>query len=282
MEANQKNTEGLKEHMDSLFIFAATISYRANHLLPVIQASKSLIGINLDHPPRILLKWLEQYVKDFIPNFKPPSPSDQHASPETITYAHLEQLIMNKEVSKSNIYLTHLLQVADPRHIAEFMLELGAKQSLGSFLFCWSAFRSIQFLGEKDGYSILYHCLSHLLEEVLENNNNSNLLMEKYELYCHQFQIRKTEIIRKNKIIPYLDRMIKIIEKELSQTPPQFIPIVLENNINIEGEKGIISYLSSLKIEDISEDIILLLDALRSALKFSDKPTDPILFTYFK
>ena len=106
--------------------------------------------------------------------------------------------------------------------------------------------------------------------------------MEKYELYCHQFQIRKTEIIRKNKIIPYLDRMIKIIEKELSQTPPQFIPIVLENNINIEGEKGIISYLSSLKIEDISEDIILLLDALRSALKFSDKPTDPILFTYFK
>ena len=73
--------------------------------------------------------------------------------------------------------------------------------------------------------------------------------------------------------------MIKIIEKELSQAPPLIIPIALENNINIKGERGIISYLSSLKIEDISEDFVLLLDALRSALKFSDRPTDPILLS---
>ena len=281
MEANQKNIEGLKEHMDSLFIFAATISYRANHLLPVIQASKSLIGINLDHPPRILLKWLEQYVKDFIPNFKPPSPSDQHASPDTITYAHLEQLILHKEVSKSNIYLTHLLQVADPRHIAEFLMELGAKQSLGSFLFCWSAFRSIQFLGESNGYPVLYHCLSKLLEMEEGGKKNANLLLKKFELYCHQFQIRETKMIRKNKIIPPLDKMILRIERELSKTSSPAIPIILINMIRKEGEQGIISYLSTIKKDRISSNLILLLDALRSALKFSNNPNDLVLCRIF-
>jgi hypothetical protein len=186
-------------------------------------------------------------------------------------------LILHKKQSESKIYLTHLLQVADPRHIAEFLMELGAQHSLGSFLFCWSAFRSIQFLGEKDGYPILFHCLSNLLEEVAVKKNNTKFLFKKYEIYCHQFQIRKTEIVRKNKIIPHLDTMIQTIEQELIQAPHFLIPIDLEHVIRIEGEGGIISYLSTLKMEEISTDLILLLDALRSALKFSDNPEDPIL-----
>ena len=55
--------------------------------------------------------------------------------------------------------------MADPRHIAEFLMELSVKQDPGSFLFCWSAFRSLQFLGEKEGNLILYHCISKLLEK---------------------------------------------------------------------------------------------------------------------
>ena len=51
----------------------------------------------------------------------------------------------------------------------------------------------------------------------------------------------------------------------------------LGSNIKKDGERGIISYLSNLKIEDLSSDLILLLDALRSALKFSDNLKDPVL-----
>ena len=82
-------TEGLKERMDSLFSFALKVSYKEKHPLPVIQASKSLIGINLDHPPRNLLKWLDNYVKDFVPNYNLPSLADQKSSPGTITYTHM-------------------------------------------------------------------------------------------------------------------------------------------------------------------------------------------------
>ena len=237
--------------------------------------------MSLDHPPRNLLKWLDDYVKDFIPNFNQPTISDDNLFPGTITYTHLEKLILNKEESESNIYLTYLLQVADPLHIAEFLIEVGAQKSPGSFLFCWSAYRNIQLLGEKNGYSILYHCLSKLLSIQATENNNKKLLLEQVELYCHQFQIRKTEMVRKNKIIPHLDTMIQRIERELNWTSPPIIPIILGSNIKKDGERGIISYLSNLKIENLSADLILLLDALRSALKFSDNLKDPVLLHIF-
>jgi hypothetical protein len=172
--------------------------------------------------------------------------------------------------------------VADPRHIAEFLLELGAKKSPSSFLFCWSAFRSIQFLGEKNGYLFLYHCLSKLLEIEEDEKNNANLEQEKFTLYCHQFQIRETEMIRKNKIIPYLDEMLLTIENELGETSTPTIPISLVSLIRAEGEQGIVSYLSTTKLEDISTNIIMLLDALRSALKFSGNLKDPVFRHLFE
>ena len=119
--SEEKDFEALKERMDSLFSFASQVPYQEAHLLPVIQACKSLIGMDLNHPPINLLKWLDDYVKDFIPNFNPPTPPDQNSFPETITYTHLGHLIIHKQKSESIIYLTHLLQVADPRHIAEFL-----------------------------------------------------------------------------------------------------------------------------------------------------------------
>ena len=63
--------------------------------------------------------------------------------------------------------------MADPKHIAEFLMELSAQQTPGSFLFCWSAFRSLQFLGDKDGFPILYHCLSKILKETSDKKNNT-------------------------------------------------------------------------------------------------------------
>ena len=277
---NQK-VDDLRQFMDAMFSFALQVPCKKDHPLSVIQASKSLIGIDLDHPPRNLLKWLDDYVKDFIPNFKPPRKSDDNLFPDTITYTHLEKLILNKEESESNIYLAHLLQVADPLHIAEFLIEVGAQKSPGSFLFCWSAFRSLQFLGDKDGYPILYHCLSKILEEILDEKNNTKLLLERRELYCHQFQIRKTDIIRKNKIIPHLDKMIRTIKQGINQTYSFNIPKALGSIIRTEGEKGILSYLATLKMEDISSELILLLDAIRSALKFSDNLEDPVLLSIF-
>ena len=282
MADNQvQKTAGLKERMDSMFSFASQVPYKMDHLLPVIQGSKSLIGMDLNHPPRNLLKWLDNYVQDFVPNFNTPPLPDQNSLPETITYTNLGKLILNKKESEAYIYLAHLLQVADPRHIAEFLMELGVRKSPGSFLFCWATFRSIQFLGEQNGYPLLYHCLGKLLEIEEDGRNKTKLVMEKFALYCHQFQIRSTSMVRKNKIIPQLDKMIQTIKRELNKTSPPAILGTLGSIIRTDGEQGIISYLATLKMEDISTDLILILDALRSALKFSDNLEDPYLLCIF-
>ena len=75
--------------------------------------------------------------------------------------------------------------------------------------------------------------------------------------------------------------MIQTIRQELNKTSPPAILSTLGSIIRTGGEQGIISYLATLKMEDISTDLILLLDALRSALKFSDNLEDPILLGIF-
>ena len=83
---------GLKERMDSMFSFASQVPNKNDHPLQVIHASKSLIGMSLDHPPRNLLKWLDDYVKDFIPNFNPPTKSDNNLFPSLEIDLHLENV----------------------------------------------------------------------------------------------------------------------------------------------------------------------------------------------
>ena len=75
--------------------------------------------------------------------------------------------------------------------------------------------------------------------------------------------------------------MIEDIEQDFNKKCFSLIPIRLENIIRTEGEQGIIYYLSTIKMEDISADLILLLDALRSALKYFDNTEDPALLHIF-
>ena len=271
------NKNEIKSHLDTLFVFASQVPYKSEHLLPAVQASKSLIGIDLEAIPSNLLKWLESYMTKFSPDQNLPGISTEEMKPEVISVAHLQELVNNNNLKEGEQYLGYLLQVADPYHIAEYLLEVAAQQSAGTFLFCWSAYRTIQLLGEKNGHSILYHCLPKLLAMQETENNNEKLLFDQVELYCHQFQIRKTEMVRKNKIIPHLDSMIQRIVRELNCTSQPIIPIALGSAIKKDGDRGIISYLSNLKIEDISANLILIIDALRSALKFSDNLKDPVL-----
>ena len=99
--------EGLKDRVDTMFSFASQVSYKENHLLPVIQASKPLIGLNLNDPPQILLKWLEQYIHYFEPNHQfPQSPIDERA-PEVLSVHHLEVLIV-KEKREEGLSLIHI------------------------------------------------------------------------------------------------------------------------------------------------------------------------------
>ena len=269
----KKAVDKLKLHMDSLFIFASRVPYGNIHPLRVIQASKSLIGINPDNPPKVLLKWLEVYIKKFEPNFEAPDLDSVQESPEVITYARLNELITDGREEGSHEYLGFLLKSATPISVAESLIELAAEQSADSLLYCWFALRSIQFVGEKEGYPLLYHCISHLVrgKNIDEDSNLSG-----YEILCHQYQIRKADMVRSSKINPKLYQLLQTIPSDSCQSH-DWMPETLITMIEDEGAAGIQNYICSLKLDQISEEFIRKLDALRTVIRFSDFTVNEII-----
>ncbi len=114
------NTDEIKSRMDDLFIFVSQVQYGDKHPLRVVQASKSLIGMNLESPPKVLLKWLEDYIQDFIPDFNVQSLNSDEASPEIISFTHLKNLILKKKAVESQIYLSSLY-VHELKHLKTFI-----------------------------------------------------------------------------------------------------------------------------------------------------------------
>ena len=165
--------------------------------------------------------------------------------------------------------------MANPNHIAEYLIEIAASTSPGSLLFCWAAMRSILFSGAKDAYYMLYHCISRLLDEKGGKDSNGTAL-ERYEICCHQYQIRKYEMVRRVKIIYYFDQLIETTKSQFIQSEFPDIPEILKTMIDQEGVYGIHTYLYEIRSQQISIELVLLLDALRSILKFSDLSNEEI------
>jgi len=271
----------LKSKFDTLFIFVSQIAYSRKHPIRIVQACKSLVGINPSNPSIVFLKWIERYLGGFNPSFDQPALDIKTALPEIMTYSHLKNLIVEKKEKDAHDYLGYLLQIAGPHHIAEYLIELAASQSAGGLLFCWSAIRSIQFVGEQDGYPILYHCISELIEQEKRDIKTNENSLERYEICCHQFQICDSKMVRSRTIIPYIDQLIKTIESTFIQSEFPYLPEKLIKMIHQEGVRGIHSYLNGIELEEIDLELVLMLDALRSVLKFSSLSHDKILSGMF-
>ncbi len=87
------NIDELKLHLNAIFNFASQVSYAPNHLLPVVQAGKSLIGIKPENPPKNLLKWLEGYVKEFSLKKRETFGEKELENPGVINIAKLGELV---------------------------------------------------------------------------------------------------------------------------------------------------------------------------------------------
>ena len=113
------NKNDLRTYLDTLFVFASQVSYNNDHLFPIINASKSLIGLDLNRPPQKLLKWLENYIKNFVPDYDMTESPPNIEIPQFISYSNMSELIMNKDHDKAHKYLASLIRVADVLPIVE-------------------------------------------------------------------------------------------------------------------------------------------------------------------
>ena len=95
-------------------------------------------------------------------------------------------------------------------------------------------------------------------------------------MLCHQYQIRKANMVRSSKINPVLDQLLQSLPPDSYQLH-EWMPQTLKNMIQGEGVTGIQSYICSIKSGQISKELIRKLDALRSVILFSDYTINEIL-----
>ena len=258
----------LKIHLEALFNFASQVPYSQQHLLPAIQAGKSLIGIKPDDPPKNLLKWLEGYVKEFSLGKEGNVKEIKQKSPEVIEITKLGELVNANQKTEALKYLHFLKQVANQEYIAEYLMELATSKSPFQLMFCWYIFKTIRHTENENQFLLLELGISCLMDENKNKNGNQ------FELICYQNQILNTAMIRSETIIPKLNVMVEIAKTEISENGHTFILQELVPLINDRGEMGVWTFLSGLNMEELNPELILRLDAVRSAVRYSSNKND--------
>ena len=103
---------------------------------------------------------------------------------------------------------------------------------------------------------------------------NANKNANHFELICYQQQIFNTKMLRSNSIAPSLKVLVNSAKLEISEDYHTFISLKLVELIHEEGELGVWTFLSSLPMEELNYELILLLDAVRSAIRYSSTEND--------
>ena len=114
----------------------------------VVEAVKSIIGINLNKSSDNLLLWLEGYMSGIkICNYK--FSKDYKDIPEVISYKNLKENLLNRNKEKANENLFYLSRVSDGSQIMEFLLEFSLQYSYKTLGLIWSIYRMEMFLSRQ-------------------------------------------------------------------------------------------------------------------------------------
>jgi len=229
------------------------------HPIRIIQALKSLIGIDIENPSVKLVDWGKSYLEkqDVLPEdyfrYSIQKPK------ETIVISNLSKQISDQNRSKATLELQDLCSVSDGNQIFEYMIEFSLKHDTYFIPFLWSSYRSNIFLKNKYTYPLL----KSSIDMILDNNNCSNELsgLSSIEYKCIIESIKNAPLVRHGKIISHLD--------DFRIDDNVFYNKLTSNRIDVirYGRIAILNYLNSLNIDCISKEMILLLDSFRMAFK---------------
>ena len=266
-----------------------------NHPIRLIQASKSLIGLNLDSPNKKLLNFNSLILKEnsykIIDSKNYLNDSDIK---EVISTHDLEQAFVNNDRSKIFNELCQLSKVSSPLHILEYFVEITLKQTGISFLIIWSIYRIIFFISQKDVNFFLDLSIEAILSDnfcfkdssLLSINNEdiinySNLSTFDIDLFSHLLEAYNSNLIRCDKINPLISAMIN---QKLSYDKKN---ISMETNFKYpelfnKGRSWLLDFIDNIDNNNITIELILFLDSIRCLFKFSDKKTHKLICSHFE
>ena len=273
-----------------------SLSYKTvnflNHPIRLIQASKSLIGLNLDTPNEKLLKFNSSvlanntYESIKFKNFK------NDNIKEVISTHNLEDAFIKNDKDEVLNELYQLSKVSSSLHILEYLVEISLKQTGKSFLIIWSIYRTIFFISEKDIKFFLDLSIDAIfsdkfslsdLELLPINDNiikNSNLSITNIDLFSHLLEAYNSNLVRSDKIKILISNVINKrfpCRKDDSSVEFNFkYPQLLKT-----GRSWLLEFIDDID-NNITIELILFIDSIRCLFKFLNKKDYKFICAHFE
>ena len=269
------NIEKAKSRIDSQLLKSmySDASVDGFHPMRVIQALKSIIGINIEKPSKKLIDWGDNYLSNVksLPEdyFKYPI----EKAKETIVLSSIGDCIISGDRDDCMSELQDLCLVSDGNQIFEYLIEFSCVQDseykfMSCLPFIWSAHRSNLFLKNKYSYQFLLLSIDSLLNNRLyyEVIDKKRLLYRDIEYQCVLHSIASSPMTREDKIYSYLQSS-EYWEMSIDIENPQNII-----DIEVKGRVAILNYLENLDSRDITAELLLALAGFRMILKSDPSP----------
>ena len=259
--------EAAKNIIDAQFLKAiySDVDLDGFHPMRVIQALKSLIGINIEKPSIKLIEWGDNYLNNIklLPDnhFK----YSINKPKETIVLSNLGECIASKNKNDCISELQDLCSVSDGNQIFEYLIEFSSEHGIHAIPFIWSAYRTNLFLKNKYCYQLLFLCVNNLIRKKSDNIKSNSI--SEFEILCIIESIKNTSLTRQYKINRKLNNFTLDFSSHYKCETDMNRPI----DVVGKGRKAILDYLNNLDSEYITKEMILFLDSGRMVLKDSDR-----------
>jgi len=265
------------------------------HPTRLIQASKSLIGLNLEIPNQKLLKFnLSIFDNKNYATFKSKK-NIQKSLNEVINIHDLERVLRDGDKNEIFDIAMQLSAVSSELHILEYFIEVSLKQSGKSFLLIWSLYKSILFINKKNIDIFLEIVIEAILLDDFEdinftpNNFNidivltKNLSLEFFDLYSHLIEAYNSDLVRSLKIKPLIIQFLSSKLNKMSLDEIVYKNKELKyNNLLLTGRIWLLDFLNKFNLNDIDINFILFLDSVRCLLRFSEKKNKKLVCFQFE
>jgi hypothetical protein len=252
----------IKNSIEDFLIQTYQLKYNGDfttHPLNVVQAIKSLIGINPEKPNQLLFDYIPKYLIEF---------QQQEIDDKEViqveyfaSMINLEILLKEKKYKEAKNEILRLLQVSTGEPILELLI-LTSLQNQCQLPLINSIYRSVKFCNGRDvKYAIIL--MLHVMEtKVLANENLKNIQLIHYSATI--IEIENTQFVRNNEFeneLKLLDYH-QIYGKINKQNPSNLSEILIE-----KGREYLLTFID--ENPSILNDVqnILILDSIRMILR---------------
>ena len=247
----------------------------------IIESIKSIIGIDLNTDSRNLVDWLCSYIEKF--NFEDFHFIDKAIDGiEVISYKDLEQSLLNGDIPKSVKVLSYLLSVSDGTQVLENVLEIGVKHSPNSVPLIWSVYKMEMFLNKKYIFKSLQICFKSIVDN-LENKSNEinsgrinwiNFLKKSDFNSLILYSIYNDDLVRSDRFKKYIPLGLTGYSDKVNLNNIDF---EIEYKQKKNGRMWILEYINEIKCCDLSVELILKVNILRSCIKFAKDEKEELI-----